>query len=228
MSTSRSNPRLPWLLCVAAGIAVLIASYAFGRIPGLTPCGPDSELGPILAFELARSPAEVAALFGTDPCRAILIAAQRQAIWLDALGFIPAYALFLASAAWGLRNDRRIAPLTIALVIAAALLDQIEGRLLWSTLAAMPGDPDTLQTLYGVVRVKFALLSLAAFALAALLLRRGWLSTIAAVVIAGGALLSFATLLANAHQPLLMEGHRISWTALLVVAGWFAVRPPLK
>ncbi|WP_208402808.1 hypothetical protein [Sphingomonas japonica] len=220
------RPRLPWLLCLAAGVGVLLASAAFGRVPGLVPCGPAAELGAIIAFELARSASEVAALFGAEPCRSALIAAQRQAVWVDALAFIPAYALFLGSAAWGLRKDRRIAPLTIAMVAAAAVLDQIEGRLLWSILDAMPGTEATLLPLYGVVRVKFALLSLAAFALAALLLRRGRIATIAAVVVAGGALLSFATLVVNAHHPLLMEGHRISWTALLIVAGWFAVRPP--
>src|SRR4051812_32811233 len=86
------RPRTAWRLCVLAGLVAFACSWAFGRIPGLAACGMfdgSARLGPILAFELARTPGDVAALFGSGACRATLVGAQNSGLWLDALGFIP-------------------------------------------------------------------------------------------------------------------------------------------
>jgi hypothetical protein len=108
-------------LCVLAGLVAFACSFAFGKIPGLVACGTfagSGQLGPILAFELARTPGDVAALFGSGACRASLIDAQNTGLWLDALGFIPSYTAFLVLAAiygfWVLPNAMMMAGFTYA------------------------------------------------------------------------------------------------------------------
>src|ERR1700710_155138 len=92
--------RTAWRLCALAGLIAFVVSWSFGRIPGLVACGPASGgLGPIIAFELARTPAEGAAMFGADPCRPTWGGAQCPGLCLDGLGFPPSYPAFLTPAA---------------------------------------------------------------------------------------------------------------------------------
>lgn len=157
-----------WRWCLAAGLAALACAWGFGRIPGLVACGPGAGANPILAFEFARTPADVARLFGAEPCRSTLAAAQRTGLWLDALGFIPAYTAFLCLAAWA--AGRQLAWPVIAALLVAALSDEIEGALLFAVLHGLPGDEATLDALAWAVGLKFLLLGLATLAIAALLL----------------------------------------------------------
>jgi hypothetical protein len=218
-----------WRLCAAAGLATLIASTAFGWIQGLTPCGDSGGAGAILAFELARTPQAIAALFGAEPCTSRLAAAQAQALWLDLLGFIPAYSAFLALGAAALRpGARQLATAAIAAVLLAGLLDLLEGVVMFRILGDLPGSPGLLDALFWTVRPKFALLGVAEIAIGALLIRRGnWAGKLAGVVSLAGGLASLALLLADPHAPPMMLAHRYAWTALLLVALAASIRPAL-
>ena len=94
---------------------------------GLIACGPaPGGLGPIIGFELARTPAQVAALFGADPCRSTLVAAQYTGLWLDGLGFIPSYTAFLILAAITASRGRMRRAI-VAMLVVAGLSDEVEG-----------------------------------------------------------------------------------------------------
>lgn len=198
----------------------------FGRVPGLTPCGDAGGASAVIALELARSAADVSALFGSEPCTGRLIAAQRQALWLDMLGFIPAYLLFLLSAVVALRRaSLGLALLVFNLVMIAGALDFVEGLILFKLLGALPGDERAFTGLFWTVRPKFALLALGEVLLALMLWRGALVAKLAAGVIAAGGVVALVYLFRDPHDPAMMRGHMVAWGALLVAAGVGSVRP---
>lgn len=198
----------------------------FGRVPGLVACGDAGGAGPVIAFELVRSASQVLALFGSEPCTSTLIAAQREALWLDMLGFIPAYTLFLALGAFALRRSGLLlALITMSVFFAAGTFDEIEGLVLFKILGAMPGTPALYDALFWTVRPKFALLGAGEIMLAALLWRGPLLAKIASGLLLAGGLASLYFLFNAPHDPAMMKGHTYAWATLLVVAAIGAVRP---
>lgn len=234
-----------WRWCAAAGVAAFLCSWGFGRIPGLAACGPTGGLGPIIAFEFVASPADVVALFGAEPCRSALVAAQRTGLLLDALGFIPAYAAFLVFAAiacspakagvqfpparsWTPASaGEQIRSIVIGAILLAAVCDQIEGVLLYRILATLPGSPALIDALWWPVHVKFALLAAATSAIAILLLSHMRLpGFVAALFVTIGACTAVAGLL-NGPSPVMMLGFTIAWVTILVSALSACWRPSL-
>jgi len=221
------SPAAAWRWCLVVGIATFIASTAFGWIAGLAPCGPSGGLGSIIAFELARKPAEVAALFGSGACRTTLAAAQDRALLLDGLAFIPSYSAFLILAAAALRRRGPvIAWLAIAATATAAILDEIEGGLLHAILRDLPGTQTLVDLLYWEARAKFLLLALAMLGTGALLaaMRRAG-PLIAGAIVSLGALMSLWFVATDMHAPALMQTYLWSWTALLVIVIIGAIWP---
>lgn len=214
------RPRTAWRLCVLAGLVALACSFAFGKIPGLVACGTfagSGQLGPILAFELARTPADVAALFGSGACRTILIAAQIKGLWLDALGFIPSYTAFLVLAALAASRGR-VQRAIVAMLLVAGLSDEIEGLVMWRIMGNLPGTDGQLGALYWAVHVKFALLAIGTTLIGLELIRtlRLWPMLFGLVVAVGGgaAIYGFWSL----PNAMMMAGFTYAWFALLVTA----------
>ena len=206
----------------------MVASTAFGWILGLTACGDTHGAGPIIAFELARTPEAVRALFGSEPCLSRFAQAQRDGLWLDLLGFIPAYSAFLALGAAALRGQaRRLALVTVAIVLLAGLLDEIEGLVMFRILATLPGTPELMQALFWAVRPKFALLGFGEILLALMLWRGPLLGKVAAGPLLAGGLVSIGFLLADPHSQTMMKAHSYAWMALLVVALIASFKPAL-
>lgn len=214
-------PRRLWIGAVVAGVIAFICSSSFGRIPGLTPCGPSGGLSAIMAFEFVRSPAEVGALFGAEPCRSTLIAAQRTGVLLDNFGFIPAYTVFLALAALatGIGWRRWLA----SVLLVAGLSDEIEGVLLWTILGALPGTQAQIGALGAAVHLKFALLALGTFGVgwAVRSTTRGWWRLPGLVVAAGGLYAALEFALGNVGA--MMQGFTVGWFALLATALTFSL-----
>lgn len=187
--------------------------------PPVDACGPTHGTGPIIAFELVRSPAQLAELFGPASCSGAFQAAQIRASWWDALAFIPAYTAFLALGAFALGdNARRLSRIAIAVLLVAALLDQIEGLILFQLAAHWQSPPDLFGALFFTVRPKFALLGIGSLLLAALAWRGTLIGKIGAAVLAAGGLVSLWFLFTNPHDPMMMAGHRYAWMALLALA----------
>jgi len=212
--------RTAWRLSVLAGLIAFVCSSAFGRIPGLVACGTydgAGQLGPILAFELARSPADVAALFGGGVCRTTFVGAQIDGLWLDALGFIPSYTLFLVLAA--IAASRGWARRTIvAMLLIAGLSDEIEGLIMARIMTQLPGTPGQFDALWWAVHVKFGLLAVgtAAIGLALIGKFRLWPMLFGVIVAVGGAaaIYGFWTL----PNRMMMAGFTYAWFALLATA----------
>jgi hypothetical protein len=215
-----------WRWSAFAGLATLAVSVMFGRVPGLAPCGPSGGAGAVIALELVRSAADVTALFGSEPCTSRLIAAQRQALWLDMLAFIPAYLVFLLSAVVALRRaSLGLALVAFNLVLIAGALDFVEGLILFKLLGGLPGEERAFTGLFWTVRPKFALLGLAEVMLALMLWRGALAAKVAAGVMAAGGVVALVYLFRAPHDPAMMKGYSVAWGALLVVAGIGALRP---
>ncbi len=198
----------------------------FGRVPDLVACGPGGGAGPVIEFELVRSVEQMLALFGSEPCTSRLIAAQREALWLDLLGFIPAYTAFLALGAFALRRSGLLlALITMSIFLAAGTFDEIEGAVLFKILGNMPGTQMLYDALYWTVRPKFALLGLGEILLAALLWRGPLLAKVASGLLLAGGLGSLYFLFNDPHAPAMMKAHTYAWGTLLIVAAIGTVRP---
>ncbi|MES2056991.1 MAG: hypothetical protein V4564_13730 [Pseudomonadota bacterium] len=212
------NTRTAWRWCAAAGVVAFFCSWLFGQIPGLVACGPAGDLGAIIAFEFVRTPAEVALLFGSDPCRSALIAAQKTGLLLDAFGFIPAYTAFLilGALAAGGRGSRRM--LIIAMLVIAGLSDEIEGVLMYAILRDLPGTQSLVDLLWWAVHIKFALLALGTAGIGvALIAGRKWLATVFGLILLGGGLYALYGLTLFPAGGM-MIGFTLAWVALLVAA----------
>lgn len=224
------SPASAWRACALAGLATLAVSFGFALIEHLRPCGPTGGAGAILALELVRTPADLLQLFGggAQPCAGQLETAQIQALWLDMLAFIPAYAAFLLLGILALEPERgRLALAALAMIAVAALLDEIEGLVLLQLTPAWANPPDLFGPLYWTVRPKFFLLGAGELVIALLLWRGTWLAKLVALPMAVGGAVSIGFLVTAPRNPLMMEGHRWAWTALLVLALIAAIRPSL-
>jgi hypothetical protein len=219
--------RTAWRLCALAGLIAFVISWSFGRIPGLVACGPaPGGLGPIIAFELARTPAEVATMFGADPCRSTLVGAQWTGLWLDALGFIPSYTAFLILAAVAASRGR-IRTVIVTMLLVAGLSDEVEGFVMGGIMKALPGTKAQLDQLYWAVHIKFGLLALATTLIGLAIVRLGGLLPLllGAVMWIGGmaAIYGFGEL----PGPVMMQAFTIAWFALLAAAIVAAFAPSL-
>jgi len=214
------RPRTAWRLSVLAGLVAFICSWAFGNIPGLVACGTfagSGQLGPILAFELARTPGDVAALFGSGACRATFAGAQDKGLWLDALGFIPSYTAFLVLTAIAASRGR-VQRMIVAILIVAGLSDEIEGLMMWRIMGDLPGTQVQVHGLWWAVHVKFALLAIGTTLIGLELIRtlRLWPMLFGLVITVGGAAAVYGFwLLPNA---MMMAGFTYAWFAILVTA----------
>ncbi|QLC25450.1 hypothetical protein HFP57_10755 [Parasphingopyxis algicola] len=216
-----------WWRCAGAGLIVILVSLYFGMIPNIEGCAPDigaDNLGSIIAFELVRTPVDVAALFGTPPCTEPFLAAMRHATWVDALLFIPAYSAFLICALIALRGyGGSLAGVGIAAVAAAALFDQVEGFWLFMIMDSLPGSQGEINWLIPAVRAKFALLGVGAICIGVLLTRHKGMGFVFGAIIALGGAATTALIVDDAYGALTIQGSAIAWLALFVVAFLYAI-----
>ena len=215
--------RRAWLACAVAGVLAFAASFLFGRIPELRPCGPSGGLGAVLAFEFARTSADVAALFGAEPCRSGLIAAQRTAALLDGLWFIPAYTTFLIMAVMASARVGRGWPPAVMLLASilafAGFADEVEGGLLWLILATLPGSETLVAALWWPVHVKFALLAIGTAGIGGQLVGHGRRVPFRASGIGVAIMGAIALLrLVQGEVAGMMLAFTIGWVGLLAIA----------
>lgn len=154
-----------------------------------------------------------------EPCRASLIEAMRQSLWLDALGFIPAYAGFFILLLLALRrHGPAIAWAGIAAAAIGALLDQFEGLLLHAILADWPGAPDTFAMLVPAVRGKFLALAIATALAGWLLARRGGIDRALGLAAALGGVAGLAFIAGDRFVGVALLGMIVAWPLLLAAA----------
>lgn len=216
-----------WWRCAGAGLIVIAVSLYFGMIPNIEGCAPEVDaqnLGSIIAFELVRTPADVAALFGAPPCTEPFTTAMRHATWVDALVFIPAYSAFLICALLALRGyGGSLASIGIAAVAAAALFDQLEGFWLFMIMGDLPGTQGQINWLIPAVRAKFVLLGIGAICIGVLLTRHRGMGYLFGAVVALGGVATTALIVDDAYGAITVQGSAIAWLALFVVAFLYAI-----
>ncbi len=212
-----------WLHCVLAGVLVLaIAAILMPKFPtdgaGFAP-GYGS---PVIAFEMARSVADLHAVFGTpdDPARATRIAMMDDGNRWDFV-FMVAYgafvALFLHAAAAA--SGRTILSLMAMLAITAAAADAVENVILLGITADLEAARDIGLLTYPVW-IKFLGLMVTGMAAGMVIATQGrhfW--RILGVVAAAGALLVLPAFYDPAtYGYLLTLGITVCWTIMLVFA----------
>ena len=126
------SARLAWRLAFIAGLVILVLTFLSMRQEPARSCGGLQEnYAPIIAFELARTGADLQALFGASDsaCRIELIARMDAVNWVDVLVFIPLYAFFMVCFFLGVApRDAKLAKVGLALSLLAAAGDYADVR----------------------------------------------------------------------------------------------------
>lgn len=224
-----TTTRIVALLTGLAGLVALAITVAFSLLPAVTAAGACVASGDVIAFELATTQAELTRIFHPlgDACRSPALAAMDQVNTLDVFAYIPAYTAFAILAVQFLAgNLRRPLPMAaVALAVLALAADYQET----STLLTITKDVEAGVALTGRASVaawiKFGALAGHAALLAAICFtgqpRRRVL---------GGLLLlplpAFLVMVADpARHGLLSLAFFASWTPLMLIALWEALRP---
>jgi hypothetical protein len=236
MIQSRITPRLAWRLCCGAGLLIVLLVIVSAQQPAPVPCGGlQPTYAPIVAFELARTEADLSALFGElgDPCRATLIQRVDAINWVDVLVFIPIYGAFLALFFLGMRErHERFAGVGLKLVLVAVVTDYLENLCLMQLTPQLDASSVWLKLLPWATGAKWLALGAAA-GVAGLIYAsvkpRKWL--VVGVPLAVICLLVFAVAVITQinpakYGPMLSPAIGISWLIFLITAAIGAVKKP--
>ena len=201
-----------------------LLAYSLKGMAPMVACG-DLAKGyqPIIAFELARSVADVQAIFGhgASACRTAAQAGFAQVNFSDNFIFIPVYTLFIVFFFLGTRpSDPFLSRIAIIVAIVAALGDWVENHNL-ALLAASPDAPPdgALLHLHYATSVKWLALGLANFIGGLILGQRGGIWNSAAFVLCAASLiltglgLSYSTM----FGPQISNAIVIGWLIFLIV-----------
>lgn len=213
-----------WRAAAVAALLTILVALSFGLVPGINACGPEASW---IAFQKVDSPAAVAKLICNQPA---FVHALRTSMWLDALIFIPVYAVFLGLVFRALRPvPRPIWLLGMAALTVGIVADQIEGFRLLAILDALPGTQAMTDAVNAATLGKKLGLSLITLLIGLLLLRdRGTVRILGAFVALGGlaaAIASFGVSLGAYGALINQYGLLIAWLALAIVTGIKGFRP---
>jgi len=213
-----------WQRAAWAGMAVaLVAFWLQSQMPK-NGCGGDPSRDPLIAFQLARTPQDIATLFGMlfgGPCTAGLKVGFDYANKIDLFIFIPVYGFFLGQLAWlvGARGTHSSGAVLLGFCAAAIGADIFETLLQLHITSQLPGSLNATQLLGFFARAKY--MGLAAYALmSAYLLWHQVVATprwVAAWVGISGALTLLA-LIGLLPQDWLIACVGLGWIALLGLA----------
>ncbi|HRD29775.1 MAG TPA: hypothetical protein PLO65_15865 [Caulobacter sp.] len=220
---ANSSGRLWAILTTMTGLATLIISIAFSRLPAVRTARACMTHGDVIRFELARSVESLTAIFGpaAAPCRGLVIAAMDAINHFDIAAFIPTYSAFAVSSAVWLVG-RLLTPLTL-IAIAAALVAFGADLIETITLLEMTNDLSTADSLALVASAaawtKFTALTVHALVLSAACLvvtpRRWGLSLLLLAPLVGTSV-AISDVARQAHM--LSLGLGVAWGALVLTA----------
>ncbi len=136
--------RIHFRWSVAAGAAMSIVTLIQSLAIHARSCGAlPRSYDVVVAFELTRTPADLAAIFGTagSDCRSALLSHLWTLTWLDSVLLVPLYASFLWCFLLAYRRTAaRLARLASSLVVLAACADWTENCCLFAIMPAVSGD----------------------------------------------------------------------------------------
>lgn len=229
------QPRTAWRICLGAGLVILILTFMSGQQSMAKPCGALPEnYAPIIAFELARSEADLQLIFGSpgSDCRKDVIARMDSINWLDVLVFIPAYGTFLVCFFLGARAwNIPLAGIGVKLVLAAVVTDYVENLCLMQLTPGLDATSAWLALLPWATGAKWLALGSAAAVAGFIFIAsrpRKFL-----IVVAPAALICWIALLVTiaalvqptSFGPVLSPAIGASWVIFLFTALTQALRP---
>jgi hypothetical protein len=210
-------------ISAVAGLVVLALAIVSGVIAKPQPCGGlPASYPPMVAFELARTGADLRALFGDAPsaCRTTLVQAMDTGNYVDMALFTPAYCIFLLGFFAAVRTRAPgLARLGAALAIVAAITDLVEDVCLLGLTPALDPTSPWLARLPWITAVKWLALGGAGGCGGLLLARGGRRAMLGAAVCMLAPLATIAAIAAPARfGPFVAAGVGASWVVFLVIA----------
>jgi hypothetical protein len=208
---------------VGGGIIVLLLALAALVQPGMVACGGLAKgYAPVIAEELARTLADLQAIFGSGPsaCRTALQGQLNIVTWIDCLAFVPAYGVFLLFFFLGLvPRDDRSSFIGFVLSALAVIGDYVENVCLFQITAAPDAAGFSLAVLPWATGLKWLALGLAAAVGGTILIQSGRMNYPAALACFFAAL-GTALGIANPHLfgAYISNAVTLSWLVFLIVA----------
>jgi len=226
------HPRAAFRISFAAGLLVLAVTLFGATQQPVQPCGNlPQNYAPIIAFELARSTADLEAIFGTqEPCRSGVVERMDAVNLVDVLVYIPAYGVFMAFFFLGMRGRHAaLGTLGFRTAVVAALGDYAENACLMNLTPQLDPASVWFTLLPWATGIKWLGLGAAAAIAAAIYVKsssaRVW-NYLAALLCAAAFVSTVAAMAAPAmFGPLVGLGVALSWLAYLFTAGAAAFRP---
>ena len=220
------HPRAAFRISFAAGLLVLAVTLFSTTQPPVQPCGNlPQNYAPIIAFELARSPADLEAIFGSqEPCRAGVIARMDAINLVDVLVYIPVYGVFMAFFFLGMRGRHAaLGTLGFRIAVSAALGDYAENACLMNLTPQLDPASIWFTLLPWATGIKWLGLGVAGAIAAAIYVQssgaRLW-NYLAALLCAAAFLSTAAAIAAPAmFGPVVSLGVGLSWLVYLITAG---------
>ena len=229
------QPRAAWRICLGAGLVILVLTVMSSQQSLARACGGLAEnYAPMLAFELARSEADLQLIFGPpgSSCHSQMIARMDSINWLDVLVFIPAYGTFLVGFFLAMRaRNVTLASLGVKLSIAAIVTDYLENLCLMLLTPQLDATSAWMTLLPWATGAKW--LALGAAAAVAGFVYIGIQPRKFLVVAAPAALICWISLVVTiaallnppAYGPVLSPAIGATWVIFLITAFTQALRP---
>jgi hypothetical protein len=226
------HSRAAFRISFAAGLLVLaLTLFSFTQEP-VRPCGNlPQNYAPIIAFELARSSADLEAIFGTqEPCRTEIVERMDAINLVDVLVYIPVYGAFMAFFFLGMRGRHAaLGTLGFRIAVIAALGDYAENACLMNLTPQLDPNSIWFTLLPWATGIKWLGLGVAGAIAAAIYVKssgaRLW-NYLAALLCAAAFLSTVAAIAAPAmFGPLVSVGVGLSWLVYLITAGAASFRP---
>jgi hypothetical protein len=225
------HPRAAFRISFAAGLLVLAVTLFSATQEPVRPCGNlPQNYAPIIAFELARSSADLEAIFGTqEPCRTEVIERMDAINLVDVLVYIPVYGVFMAFFFLGMRGRHAaLGTLGFRVAILAALGDFAENACLMNLTPQLDPASTWFTLLPWATGSKWLGLGAAAAIAATIYVKavgaRLW-NSLAALLCAAAFLSTVAAIAVPAmFGPFVGLGVGLSWLAYLITAGAGAFR----
>ena len=225
------HPRAAFRISFAAGLLVLAVTLFSATQPPVQPCGNlPQNYAPIIAFELARSPADLDAIFGNEPCRSGVVERMDAINLVDVLVYIPVYGVFMAFFFLGMRaRHASLGTLGFRIAVIAALGDFAENACLMNLTPQLDPTSTWFALLPWATGIKWLGLGVAAAIAAAIYVKSAgtrWWNYLAALLCAAAFLSTVAAIaVPSMFGPLVGLGVALSWIVYLVTAGFGGTAP---
>jgi hypothetical protein len=203
MTSGQAPVQRIFLLSAVTGLAILaLTAISMTQTP-VRACGGLAEnYPPIIAFELARSAADLQAIFGAtaSECRSEMIARMDAINWIDVLAFIPLYGVFMSAYFSGMRMRLAgAAPTGAGFTALAVCADYLENLCLMQLTPALDAESISFAALPWATGVKWLALGAAAASASLIYMRGAPRNYLAGAICLVGSLATIAAIAAPAQ-----------------------------